>query len=312
MKIRILSDLHVDYNDRYNLKYDDDIFTIICGDTAQTPKNGIEWIKNNIKNGLVICGNHMPYGNFGSAYGLRRTMQELRNEYAEAFPIDSNISYLDSECGVISKVIDNILFVGTVMYTDMQIKHNIFNPTGDIKFNCRASEYHMNDFRCGLISIDRDAIEDDIFGSYSKHSVKMTAGDYVTWFEKSKRMIDDVLNKNEQLEHPLPVVLFTHHSLIKDLLHYSYYIGCSYSMREYNWSSYASDYEDWLLSHKSIKAYCCGHIHAIDKNKRVFEIGNDEHKILVINNARGYVYYGHDEYFNKNLILDSDTWTVQN
>ena len=81
-----------------------------------------------------------------------------------------------------------------------------------------------------------------------------------------------------------------------------------YSIRDYNWSSYASDQKDWLLSHKSIKLYCCGHIHDIEKDWRDFYIENDSHRIRVINNARGYVYYGHDKHFNKDLIIDTDTF----
>lgn len=309
MKIRILSDLHVDYNGRNKINYNDDIFTIICGDTAQTPSAGIDWIKQNIKNGLVTCGNHMPYGNFELAYASRKTMQELRNEYANAFPIDSNVSYLDANCGVISKIIDGILFIGTPMYTDMKISHDIFNPDGNKDFNCRQSEYHMNDFRCGITSIDRDAIDDDIFSTWTKYSTRLTAYDYANWFKQSKEMIENILNENEKLNNPLPVILFTHHSLLKEPLKHSFYISDSYSIRDYNWSSYASDYEHWLLSHKSIKVYCYGHVHDIAKDWRIYDIKNDNHSIKIINNARGYVYYGHDRFFNKDLIIDTETWT---
>jgi hypothetical protein len=39
-------------------------------------------------------------------------------------------------------------------------------------------------------------------------------------------------------------------------------------------------------------------------------IRNDKSRCLVINNARGYVHYGHDIYFNPNRFIDTETWQV--
>jgi len=48
-KFRVLSDLHLDINERYPLDIDDkSIFTVICGDTAGYPDIVKRWILNNI------------------------------------------------------------------------------------------------------------------------------------------------------------------------------------------------------------------------------------------------------------------------
>ena len=65
MKIRVISDIHEDINDRYPLNYNDDTFTIIAGDISGDPVNGVQWIKNNIKYGLFVHGNHLVYNHLG-------------------------------------------------------------------------------------------------------------------------------------------------------------------------------------------------------------------------------------------------------
>ena len=48
MKIRVLSDLHVDLNERYPLELDNkEIFTIVAGDTANNVDTSIDWIQKN-------------------------------------------------------------------------------------------------------------------------------------------------------------------------------------------------------------------------------------------------------------------------
>jgi hypothetical protein len=93
---------------------------------------------------------------------------------------------------------------------------------------------------------------------------------------------------------------------------HSWYIDNSaYSYRDYNWASYASDMKDWVLRHTSVKCYCCGHIHAVDKDWRTFDISREDgSKILVVNNARGYVRHKHDKDFNKDLFVNTKTWKV--
>lgn len=63
-KFRVLSDLHVDLNESlgyfFELK-DKDVFTVLCGDTSGDPRTTIRWANSNLKAGLLIAGNHLPY-----------------------------------------------------------------------------------------------------------------------------------------------------------------------------------------------------------------------------------------------------------
>jgi hypothetical protein len=294
-KFRVLSDLHLDINEKYPITLDNkDIFTIICGDTSGYPDMTIKWIKENCPNGVGVSGNHLPYNNYN------KTIQELRNELATAFPITNSFTYLDCETNVFCKEVDNILFIGTCMYTNMAIKHRIWNPEGDIELNKRCSGYNMNDYRWGIKDNTLDPV------------IKISPNDYFDWFKNAYQKIENVLNENENLTNPKDVVLITHHPLITDFFgHNGYVEDYCYSQRHFNDASYASDMKKWLIRHTSIKCYCCGHIHDVYTDYRFFDIiRNDKSRCLVINNARGYVHYGHDIYFNPNRFIDTETWQV--
>ena len=75
MKIRILSDLHLDVNSKYPFSLKDkDTFTILCGDTSGDPEITKKWIDDNIKSGVFVCGNHLVYNSrHSSALLLRNT-----------------------------------------------------------------------------------------------------------------------------------------------------------------------------------------------------------------------------------------------
>ena len=313
MRFRVLSDLHVDYNDRYPLEIPEngrDVFTVLCGDTSGGPETTIDWVKKNVRHGVLVSGNHLPYCNHREFPVLKkRTMDELREVLADAFPPDGDITYLDAETGTVKKAVDGVLFLGSCCYTDMRISHETLNPNGDQALNRRCSEFNMNDYRYGYVRREWP------FGSDNDPRLtRMTAGDYEKWFANALSAFDCALSENEKSESPMPVVLVTHHPLLPVFLTHSYYVDdCSntWSWREFNWASYASDLREWMESHPSIKCYCCGHIHAVEKKWRNFKMnranGGD---ILVVSNTRGYVEYGHDYDFNINTFVDTETWNV--
>ena len=202
-KFRVISDLHLDVNERYPISLNDDVFTVICGDTSGSPTMTIDWIKNNVKHGVGVSGNHLPYNN------EHKTLQELREELAKAFPAESMFTYLDCETGVFYKEVDGILFIGTCMYTNMRVKHQHWNPDGDRLINMRGSESNMNDYYWGIKS------KSCPFGPDNGYSYKhITAQDYMDWFINAYNKIEKVLEQNEMLESPKPVVLITHHPVI--------------------------------------------------------------------------------------------------
>lgn len=129
MKIRIISDLHIDLNKEYP-RYDDDIFTIVAGDISGDPYTTVGWIRNNIKNGLFIHGNHLVYNN------LNLPLQSLCNILTREYPLNGKVSYLNNQY----KIIDDIVFIGSCLYTNF----------GNSEYCKRLSEKGINDFRWGL------------------------------------------------------------------------------------------------------------------------------------------------------------------
>ena len=304
-KFRVLSDLHIDYNESRGDKFEmpkDDIFTVLCGDTSGDPAVTISWVKENIKSGLLIAGNHLPYNN------QNKTMQELRQQLADAFPKKSDVTYLDVETGVFSKEIDGILFVGTTFYTNFRISHEWWNSNGDKEFNMRCSHGCMNDYIYGFSKREFPLGADN-----EPKMVRVTPQDYYEWFINAFKKIDELLVENEKAAEPKPVVLISHHALVKDTIEKNGYVEQHFdSPRHFNYSSYASDCGFWLKSHPSIKCYLYGHIHDIYPEHRSFKLKRDDgSQILVLNNCRGYVSKGHDLNFNPNTFVNVQTWEVE-
>lgn len=292
-KFRVISDLHLDVNSSYKLELKDkDVFTVVCGDTSGYPDLTIDWIKQNCPNGIGVSGNHLPYND------QDKTIQQLRLELANEFSNEKTFTYLDCETDVFHKEVDGILFIGSCMYTDMHISHPDWNPTGNKEINMKCSALRMNDYRFGVKSYNP--------------TVMISPNDYYEWFKNAYLKIENVLNENEASNNPKDVVLITHHPLITDFLEHNGYVEKTiYTLKDFIWSSYASDMKQWIKRHTSIKCYCCGHIHDVYKDYRNFDIVRDDgSRCFVVNNARGYVNRGHDLFFNPYRYVDVNSWTI--
>ena len=293
-KFRVLSDLHVDINRKVPLELEDkDVFTVICGDLAGETEMAVDWLNKNVKNGVFVSGNHMPYNS------SMMSMQEQRENLAKLYPVENNVTYLDTECQTFFKEVDGLLFIGTCMYSDMHIETR-WNINGDVLVNSRTAERHMNDYKFGLKSVERD-----VDGKVINFK-RITAKDYIEWFNHAFELIDKKITENEALENPKPVILITHFPLIKKILEESYYVDPD------NMASYGSDHEKWIMSHPSIKCYCCGHAHEVGKDFRTYSLEREDgSKCLVVSNTRGYVYNCHDKLFNPNTFVNVTSWTIE-
>lgn len=285
MKIRILSDLHLDVNSGYNLRLKDkDIFTVLAGDTSGDPLMTKKWVKANVNRGIIIAGNHLVYNKRG------KTIDELRNEMTEMFPMDSDVSFLDSECGNVCKEVNGILFVGTTMYTDYSYVNQSVNKDLDeefhVKRNMLLSGRYMNDFKWGRkTELDRISPED-----------------YKNWFETSFAKIEKIITDNEKSDNPKPVVLITHHCLSPKC------ISSTYVDDDMN-ASYVTDKEDFIRKHTSIKCVISGHVH----HQANFRIKQDDGGSCVyVMNPRGYCPRCEDiPDFNENTFVNTDTWEIE-
>lgn len=179
MQIRVLSDIHCDINEKHPLNLEGDVFTIIAGDISGDPLLSIQWVKEHIKNGLIVHGNHLVYNR------LNLPLQDLSLMLSNSFPLDGNISYLNNQY----KIIDDIVFIGSCLYTDY--KYN-----GGVYSNMRLAEKGLNDFRFGLYREGNDI-------------VRLCPEHYLQMFKVSFDFIKKTLRKFKDKK----CVLITHHGV---------------------------------------------------------------------------------------------------
>lgn len=126
MKIKLLSDLHLEFHEYIYQDCDCDI-VVLAGDIHKG-LNGIKWAIENISNKPVIyvMGNHEFYG---------ETHQKLIQK-ARILAKGTNVYFLENEC----INIDGVNFYGCTLWTD----YNLFGSYSLALLECQAS---MNDYR---------------------------------------------------------------------------------------------------------------------------------------------------------------------
>lgn len=232
MKIRIISDLHLDINKDYPLELGDkEIFTILCGDTSAYFDKASAWMRNNVKNGLFITGNHIFYNE------EKKPLPYFLKQYEEAFPISSNLAFLNNA----HKVIDDIVFVGGTLWTD----YKLFSKNSADMYKWYATR-SINDYRFGKIEEN---------GKLRP----ITPDDCETMFNETLQYIKTIVERFSDKT----IVVITHHApsgkSVSDKFSQDNSTPC-----------YASNLEDFILDHSNIKLWCHGHIHSASD----YNIGN--------------------------------------
>lgn len=301
MKIRLISDLHLDINADYELDFKseglDDVFTIVAGDICGSPEKAVQWLKHNISKGAFVSGNH-------DVYDTSMPIEDIKQMFAHEFPYTSDVTYFDNEVGVISKKIeDNILLVADVMYTDYSFPVSLKNPHGDIKRNMyladswRNGRYGMNDFNYGTCKKTWAGIND----KDSRKENRLVPEYYLEHHERAFKQITDVIESNESKD----IILATHHCLSPK---------CIDSEHEDSSvvASYVSDKEDWIKAHSNLKCICSGHIHA----RKSFKVDDALYAMNPLGYCRDHFTQWSDEFksyvpWTPDCIIDTDTWTVE-
>lgn len=154
--IRIISDIHADYNahKKYKFNFESD-YVINCGDTAGNAKACIKWISNNMKRGLLVMGNHFGYSSAFPELDQKPSPLDIsNNEPLLRHPKNSKSNQMlllskkytrDEKLRFISNSkaeLDNIIILGTTLYTD-------FALYGDehIEESMYQAKHFINDFR---------------------------------------------------------------------------------------------------------------------------------------------------------------------
>lgn len=231
-----------------------------------------DWIRDNVKRGIIVAGNHLVYNHDGYS------IEELKRRLGRAFPLESDISFLDDSIGVISKRVDGILFVGSTLYTDYMLpcgENVAFDEKSLIERNKWLAQPKMsggglNDFNFGYTEYCTYAnrwLEPD-GGKF-----RLTPNNYERFFHDTFGSIRRVVEENADSE----VVVVTHHCPSPRCIS-SKYVDSALN------ASYVSNLEDFILSHKNIRCWICGHVH----HRADFRIGD----CLVVMNPLGYCKYG--------------------
>jgi predicted phosphodiesterase len=127
MRIRILSDLHVDFGTVVLPRVDADV-TILAGD-IRPGKSALEWIRRSFPAEqpiIYVLGNHEFYGS-----AVPKLIDDFRRMSA-----DSNIHVLENDC----LNIGDVRFLGCTLWTD-------FSLFGDPAIAGREAAKAMNDYR---------------------------------------------------------------------------------------------------------------------------------------------------------------------
>ena len=301
MKIRVISDLHVDINQHFPfaLKNEEkDVYAIVAGDVSGNVKLSAKWMMDNIHQGVFIVGNHDPSYN-----DLGWTIKKQKEYLHKKFPLEGDVTFMDEMVGVMSKPIPgtNVLVVGSTLYTDYLYADD--RRTAGLKDgNAKRREYGedeitmedvnmaagargLNDFRWGHV--------EDEFDDRQLKQRLVRPEDYKKWFEVTLKKIQEIVEANPDKD----IIVVTHHCPTPKC------IASRYVESNMN-ASYVSDLEGFIVEHPNIRAWCCGHVH----NVAITEVGDKGQ--MIICNPRGYEKELENDDWSPNTFIDTDTWKV--
>ncbi len=232
MKIKVVSDLHLEFSD-VNIKNNDnnDIdVLILSGDimlAEKLRKENSEYGKRfrdflsrcsfQFDHVIYVAGNHEFYSS-GKFYA---SVNELRDYCNTNF---NNVYFLERD----TKVIDDIVFVGGTLWTDM----NKFDP---------LTMHAVRD-----LMMDYSAIRNDKNGY-----IPLKPSDTVDRFRQTRDYIMHVADENKDKK----VVVVTHHSPSFQSVH------AMYATQTLMNGAYHSSLEEYILDRPQIKMWTHGHTH---------------------------------------------------
>lgn len=235
MKLRIMSDLHVDVNERFPLtcmEGDEKIFTLIAGDISGDPVEDCRWLENNTNmQGAFISGNHIVYNDEG------KTIQELQDSLKVCFPNEDGQGwrYLEKDHIVLEN--EKTVIIGATLWTN----YKYGGP--DQNYNMMIAKQALNDFRWGKIS----------------PTELLTPQWCLEEHNKSLEYIDKICKEYKDYD----VVILSHHAPGEESIPPIY-------KNEPSNTAYTSDLSEFIKNHSNIKLWVHGHVH----NFCEYEIGD--------------------------------------
>lgn len=246
--IRIISDIHADYNrdNMYTLNFSND-FVINCGDTAGNAYLSADWNKTHINHGVVVPGNHLGYSykymsedpeendRLNTKEGQLQTLEELLKH--------SPVQFLNNACTTYK----GITIIGSCLYSD-------FNLYGEkYKEECmHYADKAMNDFRLITTCTPKKSFNNGKWELLEDTGEirKFTPLDHAYLFWQSFNYIKEKVIEAKGK----PVIVVTHfapsnHSIHKD------YEGDMLN------GAFASNLNQFIIDNPHIRLWCFGHTH---------------------------------------------------
>ena len=255
MKIRLVSDLHVDVNDMSESEFNWFGFTkhlnetdaiLIAGDTAGSSQKEIDfykWLRSKTEIPIIcVGGNHLGYDYYryrqvNALLGYNNPLDETKEDCIKKLKKCKDITFLENSY----IELDNYIIYGGTMYSN-------FLLYGSHKDACmNTAERWLNDFRY-VYTFDK-----------KENTVRpVTANDYIKWFNKFMRGLKKCIKETSK-----DIIVLTHFApSIKS-------IAGKYLNKPNRFSSpgselnavYASPLEEFILDNPRIKVWGHGHVH---------------------------------------------------
>lgn len=258
MKIRIVSDLHVDMSSQKGLTFgfedslDDTDLILIAGDISNSKPGAMQYLDNlNTKSKVIfVCGNHEGYSQPNFPPHIN-TIDSIITDFRTQYTKEDKITFLENDC----IEFQDFIVVGCTLY----INFKLFNRQDISSYYARQK---INDFR--YVLKDTNGLPTSV-----------TPDDYIAWFKRSKNYIKSVCEKN----HDKKIIVLTH------FLPTPQGIAEKYKNDALN-PYFASNLEEFIRRHKNIKLWACGHTHI------PFECKISECKVV----CEPYGYFGVDHW----------------
>lgn len=223
MRIRVISDIHIDINKNDKLYNFEDDFVVCCGDISGDRISTAEWIQNNMKKGIAIGGNHLGYNeiSFDKKDSLTYSIQYLREKFK-----NSPVYFLENQ----TIEIENVIFIGCILFTDFKLFNN--------EEICKMIAHRgLNDFRYVKI-IKNNEIK------------TISTTDQQLLHKESRDFIEQVCSNNRNKK----IVVISHHAPSYKSVPAQY----KNSMLS---AAFASNLEDIIEKYDNLKLWCHGHMH---------------------------------------------------
>lgn len=252
MRLRVVSDLHVDVNGDGNFgfrnKFDEVDALLIAGDIAGDYKREEKYLKGlanqTDKPIYVIAGNHLGYeyrGEILSVFDFGMPIQGTKQWSIDYLKknLPKNVHYMDNEWLDLG---DYILFAGT-MYSDYKLY-----PNQDLCI--KSGGAWLNDFRYVFIEDKKQKV-----------IRRITPYDYIDYHKKFMTKLRKCLKETTK-----DLIVMTHFCPSIQFISEKYLKGNDIYLN----ASYASNMEKFILKNPRIKYWSCGHVH----DSKDFMIGN--------------------------------------